>query len=467
MTYDELIADLEEKHYRAKDDLDRAKDRLVRMRERLMKDENVPEHRVKEAIREQERLQRTEARARAELDSAIADRDEDHRVAELRETSIPTGVNVPTRDTSVRVSHRDVYTREAARSGERSFITDLFRSQVLRDPQASQRLAEHGATMAPQHRDVTTANVAGFTPPAYLTNLFAEYAKAGRPVVNLATPLPLPNVGMEVVVPRITTPTAVGVQDGEGSALTEGSPDDTLLKPPVVTVAGYVDLSRQALERGQLVEEVVLADLAASYNAALDDQAINGTGADGQHLGIRATSGVNAITYTSSSPTVVELYEKLAKAAGSIVSTRYTGPTHWVMNPVTWSWLVSRLDDDHRPFVVTAGQGPSNAMGTTEAPAYGGFAGNLFGVPVVLDGNVATNLGTGTNQTEIYCLAAPDMLVWEDANQAPAQLRFDDVLSATLQVRLLAYGYSAFTAGRQPKAVSIISGTGLAALAPA
>lgn len=52
-------------------------------------------------------------------------------------------------------------------------------------------------------------------------------------------------------------------------------------------------------------------------------------------------------------------------------------------------------------------------------------------------------------------------MLFEDESQAPAQLRFDEPLANTLTVRLVAYGYSAFAGGRQPKAISVVSGTGL------
>jgi hypothetical protein len=87
--------------------------------------------------------------------------------------------------------------------------------------------------------------------------------------------------------------------------------------------------------------------------------------------------------------------------------------------------------------------------------------GVLFGVPIVLDGNVPNNLGAGTNETRVIAADFRDVILMEDASAAPAHLRFEDVLSSTLQVRLLAYGYSAFAAGRQPTAISVIAGTGL------
>ena len=40
-------------------------------------------------------------------------------------------------------------------------------------------------------------------------------------------------------------------------------------------------------------------------------------------------------------------------------------------------------------------------------------------------------------------------------------LRFEDVKSAELEVKMVVYGYSAYTAGRYPNAFALIGGTGL------
>ena len=52
------------------------------------------------------------------------------------------------------------------------------------------------------------------------------------------------------------------------------------------------------------------------------------------------------------------------------------------------------------------------------------------------------------------------MFLWEDPNM-PVYIRAEQPSAATLQILNVIYSYSAFTAGRQPKAVSAISGTGM------
>jgi len=74
---------------------------------------------------------------------------------------------------------------------------------------------------------------------------------------------------MTFQIPRLTTSTAAAVQATEGGAIGNQDPDDTLLAVNVCTIAGYVDVSRQALERGVLVEDLVFSDLAADYTPSL------------------------------------------------------------------------------------------------------------------------------------------------------------------------------------------------------
>lgn len=93
--------------------------------------------------------------------------------------------------------------------------------------------------------------------------------------------------------------------------------------------------------------------------------------------------------------------------------------------------------------------------------AYTGVAGTLFGIPIYLDGNLPSNLGVGSNQTVVVTADFRDVMLFEENGGVPSQLRFEQPNAQTLGVLLLAFGYSAFAAGRQPKAISVMQGTGL------
>jgi HK97 family phage major capsid protein len=222
----------------------------------------------------------------------------------------------------------------------------------------------------------------------------------------------------------------------------------------------HVEEARGA--RGVLVESVALADLASDYATKLDAQVLYGTGNSGQHTGLLTLSGTNSVTYTDASPTLAELWPKLADAVGRVMSSRFTGPTAIAMRPNVWAWLLSSLGTDNRPLINAGESGPLNALGTSTSTDYAASAvGQILGVPVVLDGNIPANLGTGTNETAIIAADFRDVILFEDNGGEPVQLRFDSVGSANLTVRLQVYGYTALAAGRQPAAVSKITGTGL------
>ncbi len=350
---------------------------------------------------------------------------------------------------------------------EHGYFGDLFRSQFLGDMLASERLTrhaqEHGIEVS---RDLASTDVASFMPPTYLSEQYAEYARAGRPIANVCARFPLPPHGQSVVVPRITTGTATAVQTAENAPVQETNMDDTTLTVPVVTIAGQQDISRQLIERGSPeMDRVIFGDLAADYAAKLDAQVIAGTGNSGQMLGITAVSGINAVTYTDGSPTVAELWPKLGDAVSQVVSGRFQSASAIFMHPRRWVWMLAALGtSDGRPLIAaTAGTGPTNAFGVGTGVGYGdGAAGNLFGLPVITDANIGTTLGAGTEDAIIIGRPS-DWHLFEDGDGSPQMLRFDGPGAGSLTIKLTVHGFAAFAAGRQPESIATITGTGLAA----
>jgi HK97 family phage major capsid protein len=348
---------------------------------------------------------------------------------------------------------------------EPSFLQDLYKAQIRHDPNAMGRLERHGTEMLADRpelfeRATATTVIPGFIPPQYLEDDFAAFARAGRPTANLCTSRPLPAEGMETDLPRVTTPTATGVQASENAALTNQDVASTLLTNPVVSIGGYIVLSRQAVERGRITEQVVMADLAADYNSRLDIQVLNGSGSSGQHRGFLNVSGINAVTFTSATPTIQLLWPKLASAVGQVVSGRFTGPTAIVMSPTQWVWMLAATDSQGRPFIAPESVA-LNPLATSGGIDYSTPAGNLFGTTVYLDGNMPANLGASTTETRIIVADFRDSYLYEDGAGAPTQLHFEAPAAQNLGVLLVAYGYSSAALGRQPKAISVVSGTGL------
>jgi HK97 family phage major capsid protein len=152
---------------------------------------------------------------------------------------------------------------------------------------------------------------------------------------------------------------------------------------------------------------------------------------------------------------------KVADATQQIATQRMLPPTHIVMHPRRWAWIMNASDSTGRPLVEPQGAGPGmNALGSSAGPAAQGVAGTLAGLTVIVDANIPTNLGAGTNQDTVIVTRAADNYLFENAS-VPVLRVYEEVLSGNLAVRLQAYGYYAFSSERLPKANADISGTGL------
>ena len=344
------------------------------------------------------------------------------------------------------------------KGGDHSFMADAYRSQSG-DFSAQERLNKHQEFEA---RDVGTGAFTGLVVPQYLIDEYAPIARAGSAVYNAVPKKPLPAFGMKVEVSRITTGSTTAEQATQNSAVSETNIDDTLLTVNVDTVAGQQDVSRQALERGGQpgfsLENIIFGDLVAAYYSKLDALLIDGSGSSGQPLGIKNVGSINTTTYTDASPTVAELYPKLADAIQEVNSNRFAPATAIVMHPRRWGFITAGLDSSNRPLVVPAGNNPDNPIGVGEAAAYGNVVGNLLGLPVITDANIPTNEGSGTNEDSILIMKTDDMILFEDNI---FQLKFEETNAGYLTTKMVVYGYNAFASGRYPRGISEISGTGL------
>jgi hypothetical protein len=166
------------------------------------------------------------------------------------------------------------------------------------------------------------------------------------------------------------------------------------------------------------------------------------------------------------------------KVAGGVAAVSGVGigvrPKVIVMHPRRWGYLISLSDTAGRPLVVpNAGAGSNVLAANTDPGGYSGGddpgdfrqatpVGSMQGLPVITDANLPTN--QGTNLEDVIVVFDNDaVLLWEDGDGMPRQLRFEQTLGQNLTTKLVAYGYAAFTAGRYPQAVAKIGGADTAA----
>lgn len=366
--------------------------------------------------------------------------------------------------TQVRVGAEPrTYARENDPKGVQ-FLRDVALS-AMGDSLASDRLSRHmreevvdrAAAGTPlTDRAVGTSAFAGLVVPQYLVDLVAPNAKAGRPLADALRHHDLPDEGMTVNLSKITTGTSADVQAAQGDAVSETNIDDTLLSVDVQTNAGQQTVARQAIERGAGIDDTTIEDLVRSYHTSLDSKLIN-----------QATTGLTnvatSIAYTDASPTAAELYPKLLAGPAAVEAALLDmdpGDGIAVMHSRRWYWLQSQLSSTF-PLFGQPGVPVGNQSAVNFGEVYGrGFRGVLpNGTPVIVDNNIATNLGAGTNEDEIYFVAQSEGHLWEDPN-APLLIRADQTKAANLQILLVVYGYFAYTFTRRAHAQKV-AGTGL------
>ncbi|MFF4360862.1 phage major capsid protein [Streptomyces sp. NPDC001604] len=352
----------------------------------------------------------------------------------------------------------------------RSYLQDLARLQLNMDTtgEARERLMRHArdvaeAAASPEYRDLSRTDGAGgyAVPPLWLMSQYVELARAGRAYANLCNTQPLPAGTDSINIPKMATGTATAIQTADNGAVAETDLTDTSVTAPVRTIAGQQDVAIQLLDQSPIsFDQIVFRDLVADYATKLDLQVISGSGSSGQVTGVRSTSGITTITYTSATPTVSQLYSKIADAVQRIHTLRFAPPSVIVMHPRRWAYLLAASDSNGRPLVVPDSGNPQNAAATLGAVAAQQVVGQMHGLPVVTDPSMPTALGAGTNEDVVHVVRASDLLLFESGIRSRV---LPDVGSGTLTVRLQCYGYLAFTAARYPASVVEITGSGLAA----
>lgn len=421
------------------------------------------------------------------LDERIAElhaaEDNERRAAERAAGQDPTGDG-----SGIRVRSEPMTYERGNRQA--SYFRDLGLAYVGGDQEARERLQRHRTEMAEEmpkrearmeqefrrglesldvgerraafeRRDISRVDGAGgeFVPPLWLLDEFAGLARAGRPFLELVRTIPLPGGTDSINIPRITTGTAVAAQSADNAAVAETDMITDSVNAPVRTYAGQQDIALQLLEQSPMVfDELVFADLRADYNAKVDAAALAGAGTSGTLKGLLAATGTNAITYTDATPTVGELYPKVADALSQAATARKRVPNVLIGAPRRWFWMTAALDAQGRPLVVPTSQGTFNSLADVRDQVFEGPAGVLQGTPFVLDPNMPINLGAGTNEDRVIATLSTDHVLFEGGLRTRA---LPEVLSGTLTVRLQVYAYVAFTAERYPGGTSIISGTGL------
>ena len=344
------------------------------------------------------------------------------------------------------------------RGNGHSVFRDLVSAKTQHDAEAEARIAQHHREMAVEMRtkpNQSAGQGGEFIAPIWMQQEWIKLPRAGRAVADSLNRKPFPGTN-SLNLPKIASGTEAAVQTPDGESVKSTDATTTSVTGAAQTIAGQQDVSMQLVDLSNPgIDEVLLDDLGRDYNQRVDILCINSSTSNAK--GLLQLSGTNSVTFTQATPTVPQLYPKVANAVQKIHTGIYRPPTVIAMHPRRWAFILAGLDTQNRPLVTPyAGV---NAVGKVQGVVSEAQVGEMQGIPVIVDANLPTNEGEGTNQDSILVYSAPDLYLFED--DVPRLRVLSEVLSGTLQVRLQIYNYVILIAGRLPKAISKIQGTGL------
>jgi hypothetical protein len=268
-----------------------------------------------------------------------------------------------------------------------------------------------------------TSDTPGLLPVPVLGPVFQNY-NFMRPTVSAFGTRAMPNgSGISFTRPSITTPTAAGKQNTQGTAVTSQTMVLAANTVTRQTVAGSIQIAQQTMDfTDPAAMNVILNDLAGQYLKQTNDIAVDYLVSQKQASGY---------TWTVTAGDVSTLITGIYGSAENISATTNLFPTHLVVSVDVWRKLGSQVDDVNRPVFPAIGAPGligQNTLGAGSAASWSGM--NPLGLEIVVDGNAAA----GT----MLVVHAPAVEFYE-AQQGMRSVEVPDLLARTFSY----YGYFA------------------------
>ncbi len=294
--------------------------------------------------------------------------------------------------------------------------THKFRSQgefakaLVNGDEDAKALARAASTSA------DTVALPGFL--GYIDNLI----DTNRPTLSAFSRAALPAAGLTVEYAQVSANTlAVGVQSPENEELSFGNLSIDSVSANVVTYGGYTSMSKQTIQRSSVnYLDTALRALSIAY-ANTTNQAV---------VTLIEAQDYTGKTFDVSAGTAEALIGGLADASSYIFKETGLRPEAIMVGTGAYKLLLQVAGEDGRPVVLVNGAGVNN-IGSANIP---GLSGQLFGLPIIVDPAIGTNLGFVANSAAIQTLESPG---------APVRLSADDITTLTDSISV--YGYMAIT----------------------
>jgi phage head maturation protease len=268
-----------------------------------------------------------------------------------------------------------------------------------------------------------TSDTPGLLPVPVLGPVFQNYNFI-RPTVSAFGTRAMPQgSGISFTRPSITTPTAAGKQNTQGTAVTSQTMVLAANTVTRQTVAGSIQIAQQTMDfTDPAAMNVILNDLAGQYLKQTNDIAVDYLVAQKQASGY---------TWTVTAGDVSTLITGIYGAAENISASTNLFPTHLVVSVDVWRKLGSQVDDVNRPVFPAIGAPGligQNTLGAGSAASWSGM--NPLGLEIIVDGNAAS----GT----MLVVHGPAVEFYE-AQQGMRSVEVPDLLARTFSY----YGYFA------------------------
>ncbi len=339
----------------------------------------------------------------------------------------------------------DFDARDRLNRHERS-IGDEY--EVLKETRGRNFVNPFDGSRGTEERATGSASAGSFAPPVFLIDQFVPEAVAGRTIADRLTHGDLPEGISSIHLPKVTVGSVVDT-NAEDATLAEQDTVATDLVATVATIGGESRVTQKLLDTspGTILDEELMRNLTRHYNQRIDRFALAALVAAG-----------TVVAYTDATPTLPELQEAMARAASQIAKVPGLRASDSVLHPSIWYWLTGQKDTAGRPFITPNNGGPNNAYGTNLGPVTDGDpVGDFSSLRAWMDANLPTNLGAGTNESEILVADFSQSILWEGSLRMRVLPTTDGKINNLFQL----WSYAACMADRYPAATSVIGGTGL------
>jgi uncharacterized protein len=294
--------------------------------------------------------------------------------------------------------------------------THKFRSQG----EFAKALAKGDADAVQLTRDASTSAdtvaLPGFL--GYIDNLI----DTNRPTLSAFSRAALPAAGLTVEYAQVSANTLdVDVQSPENEELAFGNLSIDSVSANVVTYGGYTSMSKQTIERSSVnYLDTALRALSIAYANATNKAVVD----------LIEAQDYTGKKFDVSALTSEALIGGIADASAYIYKETGLRPEAIMVGTGAYKLLLQAAGEDGRPVVLVNGAGVNN-IGSANIP---GLSGQLFGLPVIVDPAIGTNLGFMANSAAIQTL---------ESAGAPVRLSADDITTLTDSISV--YGYMAIT----------------------